>query len=49
MPDRCSLPGSVFRSLFVWADSILDVYAFFWLRCVSPFRFSLALIAGPLQ
>ena len=37
---------SIFRLLFVWADSILDVYAFFWLRCVSPFRFSLSLIAA---
>ncbi len=48
-PTGALCRGSIFRLLFVWADSILDVYAFFWLRCVFPFRFSFALIAGLLQ
>lgn len=39
MPDRSSLRGSIFRLLFVWADSILDVYAFFLAALRSPFSF----------
>ena len=38
--------NAVFRLLFVWADSILDVYAFFLLRRVFPFRSFLSLIAA---
>ena len=38
-PTGALCRGSIFRLLFVWADSILDVYAFFLAALRSPFSF----------
>ncbi len=38
-PTGALCRGSIFRLLFVWADSILDVYAFFLAALRFPFSF----------
>ena len=39
LPDRSSLPGLRIPVVFIWADSILDVYAFFLAALRFPFSF----------
>ena len=45
-PTGALCRGSIFRLLFVWADSILDVYTFFLAVLRFPFRSFLSLIAA---
>ena len=48
-PTGALCRGSIFRLLFVWADSILDVYTFFLAVLRFPFSFFPFADRGPLQ
>ena len=46
MPDRSSLRGSIFRLLFVWADSIVVLFSVLVYELAGPTLTKIALTAA---